>query len=52
MEVNFFSKVSLSLKKSFSHGVIIPHEMRNGNKCAKDLICDGCDKLVNQRKNF
>ena len=33
-------------------GVVIPHKMRNCNKCTKDLICDGCDKLANQRKEF
>ena len=26
--------------------------MRNCNKCTKDLLCDGCDKLVNRRKEF
>ena len=26
--------------------------MRNFNKCTKDLLCDDCDKLVNQRKEF
>ena len=26
--------------------------MRNCNKCTKDLLCDNCDKLVNQRKDF
>ena len=26
--------------------------MRNCNKCTKDFLCDDCDKLVNQRKEF
>ena len=26
--------------------------MRNCNKCGKDILCDGCDKLVNQNKEF
>ena len=31
-------KVSLSWKKSFSRGVVIPHKMRNCNKCSKDQL--------------
>ena len=46
------AKVSLSWKKSFSHGVMIPHKMRNCNNCMKDILCDACDKLVNQNKEF
>ena len=45
-------KVPLSWKKGFSYGVIIPHKLRNCNKCTKDIFCDGCDKLVNQKKEF
>ena len=26
--------------------------MRNCTVCKKDLLSDGCDKLVNQRKEF
>ena len=26
--------------------------MRNCIKCAKDFLCDDCDKLVNQNKQF
>ena len=26
--------------------------MRNCKKCTKDILCDGCDKLVNQRKEY
>ena len=46
------AKVPLSWKKSFSRGVVIPHKMRNCNKCIKDILCDDCDKLVNQNKEF
>ena len=44
------AKVPLSWKKPFSLGVVIPHKMRNCNKCTKDLLCDDCNKLVNQKK--
>ena len=46
------AKVPLSWKKSFSQGVIIPHKMRNCHYCKKDILCDICDELVNQRKEF
>ena len=46
------AKVPLSWKKSFSQGVVIPHKMRNCNKCSKVILCDNCDKLVNQKKEF
>ena len=46
------AKVSLSWKKSFSQGVVIPHKMRNCHYCKKDILCDNCDELVNQRKEF
>ena len=46
------AKVPSSWKKSFSQGVVIPHRMRNCNKCTKDVLCDDCDKLVNQKKEF
>ena len=46
------AKVPWSWKKSFSQGVIIPHKMRNCNKCAKDILCDVCERLVNQNKEF
>ena len=46
------AKVPLSWKKSFSHGVVIPHKMRICNKCTKDILCGDCDKLVNQNKEF
>ena len=46
------AKVPLSWKKSFSQGVVIPHKMINCNICTKDMLCDDCDKLVNQNKEF
>ena len=49
---NILAKVPLSWKKSFSQGVVIPHKMKNCNKCSKDILCDNCDKLVNQNKEF
>ena len=50
--VNLIAKVPLSWKKSFSMGVVIPHKMRNCNKYPKEILCDDCDKLVNQNKEF
>ena len=49
---NLIAKLPLSWKKSFSQGVIIPYKVRNCNKCTKDLLCEDCDKLINQRKEF
>ena len=46
------AKVPLSSKKSFSQGVVIPHKMSNCGVCKKHILCDGCDKLVNQNKKF
>ena len=46
------AKIPISWKKSFSQGVVIPHKRRNCNKCTKDILCDDCDNLVNQRKEF
>ena len=46
------AKIPLSWKKGFSHFVIIPHKMRNCNKCTKDISCDDCDKLADQKKEF
>ena len=34
------AKIPLIWKKGFSHGVIIPHKMRNCNKCTRDILCD------------
>ena len=46
------AKVPLSWKKSFNQGVVTPHKTRNCNNCTKEILCDDCDKLVNQRKEF
>ena len=46
------AKVPLSWKKSFNQGVVIPHKMRNCSDCTEDILCDDCDKLVNQKKDF
>ena len=39
-------------KKIFSQGVVIPQKMRNCEKNTKDILCDDCDKLVNQKEEF
>ena len=49
---NIIAKEPLIWEKSFSYGVLIPHKMRNCNKCTKDNLCNHCDKLVNQNKEF
>ena len=49
---NLIAKVPLSWKKSFSQGVVFPHKMRNCTSCKKSFLCNNCDKLVNQRKEF
>ena len=46
------AEVLLSWKKSFNQGVVIPHEMKNCVDCKKDILCDECDKLVNQKKDI
>ena len=46
------AKVLLSWKKSFSMVVVIPHKLRNCNKCTKDILCGDCYKLVNQNEDF
>ena len=28
------------------------HKLTNCDKCPKDILCENCDKLVNQRKEF
>ena len=33
-------------------GVVIPHKLKNCNNCDKDILCDDCDNLVNQNKEF
>ena len=49
---NLIAKYPLSSSKSLSQGVVIPHRIKNCNKCSKDFLCDDCDKLVNQNKEF
>ena len=46
------AKVPLSWKKSFSQVVVFPHKMKNSTDCKKDILCENCDKLVNQKKEF
>ena len=46
------AKVPLSWKKSFFMGVVIPHKTQNCTNCKKDIPCDKCDELLNQRKEF
>ena len=46
------AKVPLKWKNSFSHGVEIPHKMKNCTDCEKDILCDEYDKLVDQNKEF
>ena len=40
------------MEKSFSMGVVIPQKLRNCNKCIKDVLCEGRDKLGNQNKKI
>ena len=41
------------MEKSFSQGVVIPHKMKICVDCKKkNILCDNCDNLVNQRKEF
>ena len=49
---NLIAKLPLSWKKCFSQGVIIPHKMRYCTDCKKNSLCDSCDILVNQKKEF
>ena len=46
------AKVPLNWKKSFSYGVVYPHKIRNCKECTKHILCDDCDKLINQNKDF
>ena len=46
------AKVPLSWNKSFSQAVVIPHKMRNFTDCKEDILCDDCDKKINQKKEF
>ena len=45
------AKISLSWKKSFSQGVVVPHKIKTCSVCKNDILCDICDKLVNKKKN-
>ena len=49
---NLIAKVPLSWKKSFSQGVVIPHKMRYCVDCKEDILCESCDNLVKQKKEF
>ena len=42
----------MSWKKVFIQGIVIPQKMRNCSDCKKDILCDECDKIVNQKKEF
>ena len=46
------AKEPLSWKKSFSQGVVVPHKMKNCGDCRKDILCGGCDEIVNQTEEF
>ena len=46
------AKLLLSWKKSFNMCVVIPNKMGNCGDCKKTILCENCDKLVNERKNF
>ena len=39
-------------KKGSSHGVITFHKIGNCNECIENALCDNCDELVNQTKEF
>ena len=49
---NLIAKVPLTWRKSFSQGVVNPYKMKNCSDGKKNILCEGCDKLVNQRKKF
>ena len=46
------AKVPLSWKKFFSQGVVMSHKMKNCVECKNNILCENCDKLVNQKKEF
>ena len=33
-------------------GVVNPHKIRNCDNCDEQSLCDGCDELVHQTKEF
>ena len=49
---NLIAKVPPNWKKSFSQRVVIPNKMRNCSICKKTILCESCDNLVRQRKEF
>ena len=49
---NLVAKIPLIWEKSFSMGVVIPHKNRNCGDCKNDIVCESCDNLVNQKKEF
>ena len=49
---NLVAKVPLSWKTSFNQRVIRPHRMRNCSDCKKGILCESCDNLVNQKKEY
>ena len=46
------AKLLLSWKRSFESGIIIPKKLRYCTQCKENLICDDCDKKINQIKEF
>ena len=52
MELNQKQKFLYVGKKSISQGVVILHKTKKCTGCSKDVLCDNCDKLVNQNKEF
>ena len=46
------ARVPLGWKKSFSQGVVFPHKMKTCCECTKDILCENCDEIINQKKEF
>ena len=46
------AKAPLSWKKRIFSWCDNTSKKKNCNKCTKDIFCDDCDKLVNQKKEF
>ena len=46
------AKFPLSWKNAISQGLVIPYKMKNCSDCTENVLCDNCDKLVNQNKLF
>ena len=47
-----YAKRQLSWKKGFDCGVVFPERVRSCTNCKKASICSGCDKKINQIKEF